>query len=657
MSFISALALLVGALVVVPLAAHLLRRGKTLEQEFPPAHLVPALVVTSDKRSRLEDLLLLILRSLMVLALAVLGATPLVRCSDLSVERQSGASIALAIVIDDSQSMRTKTEDGPSRFELAQRGAEQLMSSAREGDVIALIAAGGPARVVLNPGPDLAAARTALERWRVSDRATDLQTALALARSALKDLPHVDKRVVVLSDLAAPNLAMGDPAPWTPLPELRKRANNCGIAFAERESLGVLASIGCTTADAAQGRKLEVVLASEPNGPALASSELQSFAGAQRVNVRVEGLGMDVAVRLSGEDAIPEDNTADVALEAAEMVIGVSVDPTKAGTITGGPTVIEQAFSALDPSLDIRPLAELPEAAQDLKRYAALVVDDPPGLSPEERAPLVEWLSAGGVALGLLGPSATNAQLSANIEPFARAGAPWDSSEHPGIDVRSVAWLGAEAASLGSLTQGGRVRLDAADLPGTKVIGSWQDGVPFLFRRQVERGVVFTAGLPASLERSEFALRPGFLALLQLVIDNAKQRTGPKRSTAGTPWMFPGDLELTVKGPQGALRPELVNSGESAELQLVADVKGSYELELPTGKELRLVTIDADELVATPLESDSAQGPATQTAEAARVDASPYWALLLLGLFAAEMGLRRGNDALRRWWVRPRVRA
>lgn len=652
MNFVSALALLVGALVVVPLAAHLLRRGKTREQEFPPAHLVPAIVVTSDKRSRLEDLLLLVLRGLMVLGLAVLGATPLVRCSDLSVERPSGASIALAIVIDDSQSMRAKTEDGSTRFERALRGAEQLMSSAREGDVVALIAAGSPARVVLNPGPDLSAAKSALGRWHVSDRSTDLQTALTLARSTLKDLPHVDKRVVVLSDLAAPGLSLGEPAPWIPLAELRKPVNNCGIAFAERETLGVLASIGCTTSDATQGRQLEVVLASDPKGPALASGELQNFAGVQRVNVRVEGLGMDVAVRLSGDDAIVEDNSADVALEAAQTVIGISVDPTKAGTITGGPTVIEQAFSALDPTLDVRPLAELPEAAQDLKRYAALVVDDPPGLSPEERAPLVEWLSSGGVALGLLGPSATNAQLSANIEPFARAGAPWDAGEHPGVDAKSVAWIGSEAVSLTSLTRGGRVRLDAADLAGTKVIGSWQDGVPFLFRRSVDRGLVLTAGLPASLEQSDFALRPGFLALLQLVLDNAKQRTGPKRSTAGTPWTFPADLKLNAKGPSGPLDPELVNNGETPELQLIADIKGSYELDLPTGKELRLVTIEPTELVTTPAEADSQQGPTAQAAEAARVDASPYWALLLLALFAAEMGLRRTNDALRRWWAR-----
>jgi Mg-chelatase subunit ChlD len=618
--------------------------------------LVPAIVVTSDKRSRLEDLLLLGLRSAMVLALAVMGATPLVRCSDLSVQRQSGASIALAIVLDDSQSMRTNV-DGSSRFDLAVRGAKQLLASAREGDVVALIAAGNPARVIVNPGPDLSAAKNAIERLHVSDRGTDLQTALSLARSALKDLPHVDKRIVLLSDLAAPQLNFEDPAPWTPLPELRKAADNCGIAVAEREALGVTVEIGCSSANAAQGRKLEVVLASELTAPALASAELQSFAGVQKVNVRVDGLGMQLAVRLSGEDAIKEDNSAAVAIESAALVVGVSVDPTKASTITGGPTVIEQAFAAIDPELDVRPLAELPEASQDLKRFAALVIDDPPGMSPEERVALEEWVGTGGVALGLLGPSSTNAQLAANSEPFARAGALWDATQHPGIDPRSVAWLGAESKSLESLDRGGRVRLDAADLPGTKVIGSWKDGVPFLFQRPIDRGVVFTAGLPASLDQSDFALRPAFLALLQTIADQARQRTGPHQSAAGVPWTFPADAQIKVKGPAGPVASEVVGNQEATEQQVVPDIAGSYELELPSGKELRLVTLTPDELTLQPRQSEATLEPQAHAQARNRVDASPYWALLLLALFAGEMALRRSNDTLGRWWGRRRIRA
>ncbi|HEY3494379.1 MAG TPA: BatA domain-containing protein, partial [Polyangiaceae bacterium] len=104
MSFLVAAALAVGLLVVAPLVAHLLRRGRTPERVFPPAMLVSKLETHSKERARLEDRSLLSLRMAMVLVLALLGATPLVRCSRLSVDRPHGASVAIALVLDDSHS-------------------------------------------------------------------------------------------------------------------------------------------------------------------------------------------------------------------------------------------------------------------------------------------------------------------------------------------------------------------------------------------------------------------------------------------------------------------------------------------------------------------------------------------------------------------------
>src|SRR5690606_26184936 len=175
----------------------------------------------------------------------------------------------------------------------------------------------------------------------------------------------------------------------------------------------------------------------------------------------------------------------------------------------GGPTVIEQALTALAPDLTLKPLASVPEHAEDLRGYAALIVDDPPGLSPSTRTALVEWLEKGGVALGLLGPASTSTQLTATVEPFAREGTRWESGSLS-VDPKGLRWLGAEAASMADLGTSGRVRLDAADLPGSETIATWEDGVPLLFRRPLGRGLVFTLGLPASVEESDLALRPGF---------------------------------------------------------------------------------------------------------------------------------------------------
>ncbi len=647
MSFASAMALLVGLLVAIPVAAHLLRRGKTKDQEFPPAALVPAVVVTSEQRSRLEDLLLLLLRALMVVALAVLGATPFVRCSDLSVDRKSGASVALAIVIDDSQSMRAKTNDGDTRFELARAGAEQLLDSARDGDAIAIISAGAPARLVLNATADLYAAKKALSQMRATDRSTDLSEAIALARSAVADLPHVDKRVAVLSDLGTPRLPKGDPAPWIPLKELREPVDNCGIALAQQESRGVLITVGCTSPEAAKGRQVEVFVLDEEDPEPIATAELQTLEGVQKVDVRVDSLGLELGVRLSGDDAIASDNRSEVAKVATDVVIAVAADPAKASTITGGPTIVVQALRALDSKLDVRPLGELPEAAEDYKRFAALVIDDPPGLSPEERAALTEWIEGGGAALALLGPSSTNTQLASSIEPFARQGAQWEEQSSVGIEPDSVAWLGGEAGSLATLSGGGRVRLDAADLPGTDIRGKWQDGVPWLFHRTLGRGLALTVGTPASVERSDFALRPGFLALLDVVVQHARQTSGPKQSIAGAPWQFPADAKVEVKGPDGPLSVEVINVQGSAKQQVVPERAGRHELQVDAETESRLVILDEQELVQHSLDAESGDLGPSEADAASMVDASPQWAILLLALFTLEILFRTYGDRLR----------
>ena len=111
MSFLTLGGLLIALLVVAPIAAHLLRRKQAEEQLFPPARLVPPTQPSARKRSMLEDRALFSVRALAVLGLAILGATPFVRCSRLSLTRNHGASVALAIVLDDSLSMRANQPD------------------------------------------------------------------------------------------------------------------------------------------------------------------------------------------------------------------------------------------------------------------------------------------------------------------------------------------------------------------------------------------------------------------------------------------------------------------------------------------------------------------------------------------------------------------
>lgn len=651
MSFAVGLALAVAVFVVAPLMAHLLRRSRADEREFPPAHLVPAVEPVARQRSRLEDRALFGVRAAMIVALALLGATPLVRCSRLSIARQSGGSVALAIVIDDSLSMRSLSPSGRSRFELARSGARDLLAAAREGDAVAVVLAGAPARLALSATTDLDAARRTLSSLEVSDRPTDLVGAVQLARSSVTPLPHVDRKVVLLSDFAGASIPSGEPAVWAPLAALRKAVDDCAVVSAVSHGRRVSATIACSSAQAARGRSLELAVSTKAvplpdagappakTGEVVASAKLDARAGEQSVSLEPSILGAGLDAQLSGKDAIAEDDRAPVAPETQSLGLAVLSDMATSSATTGGATVVEQALEALALDVGVKPLPTLPDDPKELERFPALVLDDPGGLGPEARAALVEWLEHGGVALALLGPRAESVQLGTTLEPFVSGALSWTTTKSSGVDAASIAWLGAPGSSLSSLAPHGRVRLEAALPPGAKVLARWDDGQPFMLEKSLGRGLALTVSLPASPDHSDLGLRPGFLALLEHVIEQAERRAGPRRSVAGTPWSFPAGTRVEVEGPRGPLARETV-AGREAERAFVPSLVGRYRVLVEGAAEQRIVTLDPAEITTAPREPDQNDERVVTSGVDNQVDASSEIALVLLGLLAIELALR-----------------
>lgn len=251
MSLMTWAALGVAALVVAPLIAHLLRRRPPEELPFAATKLVPARTAVAQRRTAIEDRALFTIRVLAVLALAVLGATPFVTCQRLSLAREGGASVALTIILDDSMSMRASLDEGggQSRFARAKEAAEELLTGLQEGDAVAIVLAGQPARVALAATTNVDAARKLVSGASQTDRATDLEGAVRLAAELLGDLQHVDKRVVVLSDMAdggkEPLEAPDGIKLWVPLGELRGARGDCGVVHADRVGDRVAATVAC----------------------------------------------------------------------------------------------------------------------------------------------------------------------------------------------------------------------------------------------------------------------------------------------------------------------------------------------------------------------------------------------------------------------------
>ncbi|WP_437571254.1 VWA domain-containing protein [Sorangium sp. So ce542] len=689
MSFVTLGALLVALLVGAPIAAHLLRRRRAEERPFPPARLVPPTPPTARRRSLLEDRALFATRAVSVLALAVLGATPLLRCTHLSLSRRAGASVALAIVVDDSLSMRARPggdgaeRAGPSRFERALTAARELAGGLAPGDAAALVLAGAPARVALASTTNLAAVADALDAVTPSDRATDLDGALDLARDLLRGLPQSDKRIVLLSDLAdgapgAPPIAgTPDIATWVPLEELEAAGQDCGIVRADRSSQKARVRVVCTAAQAAapgpdlpaaerDGGAASPAASAAPPAPtagasAAAGRSLEVRAGDAVIGkvaldpaLRAEELTIDLPsgtpelliAALTGGDAIAEDDRAPIISAGGPLSIAVVVDPAATHVETGGPPPLEQALSALDLDAQIRPLPSVPEHADELAAHAGLIVDDAPGFTPEVRRSLAAWVERGGVALLTLGQRAAAAPLGAGFEPLVPGVVRWSASPARGVDPATAGWLGPSAASLADVAPRGRATLGAEASEGAEVLARWSDGAPFLVRRPLGRGVVLFMTLPLSTEESDVALRPAFLSLLDGFVGAARARGGARRLAAGETWTFDGYRDVKVErvrvdradAPAG--REALPVVEVERRLRVSPPLAGLYELTLDGERSTRVVSVPEREIDLRPRRVAESARAAELGGMSASIDGSPYVALLLLALLAAELLLR-----------------
>ncbi len=654
MSFLLPAALLVALLVGAPLAAHFLRRGRAVEVEFPAASLVPEARSTAKQRARLEDRALLGLRALLILALALLGASPLFRCSRLSVARPGGASLALALVVDDSLSMRAKLPDGRERFARAVEGARELVSQARDGDAISIVLAGKPARLALSASSDLDAVQAALDSLGPADRSTDVAAALTLARASLESLPHVEKRVVLLSDLAEPR-PLDEQAlanVLVPLPELREPWQNCGIVAARVRAGEVEVDVACTDAQGtpqtgSADRSVELRVAkgspalqeakggrTAPKDAVLATATLPRGESAV-LRLTAPGLYRDMTVHLSADsaDAIAEDDQAPVIPPGTDLVLGALADPATASVQTGGSTILETALRALDSGARVEPLTVLPEDADALERFGALFVDDPAGFTPEVRSALATWLEQGGVAVVFLGPALESAPLGSTFEPFWSGAPRWQPSDG-GVDEKSAAWLGEAAQSLKDL--GVRARARFAGAGDTRVLARWDDGEPWLVERRVGRGLAWSAGLPISVSRSDLALRPGFLALLETAVQEARTRRGGRERQVGEAWDVSPDAE--VVGPAGLLNVQ--NDADRERTFVEPALRGRYRVTLGKTTEERFAVLDPEEIVREPRQAPDAVAHAAANATVSQVDVSREVAFVVLALSAAELAAR-----------------
>jgi hypothetical protein len=208
------------------------------------------------------------------------------------------------------------------------------------------------------------------------------------------------------------------------------------------------------------------------------------------------------------------------------------------------------------------------------------------------------------------------------------------------VDPKSVPLLGEAAQSLEHLKAKGRVRFEGAIPEGAVVAGKWADGAPWLLQQQTAGGgAIWTVGLPVSVQLSEFAFQPAFLALLDRAVQSAINSRHSDVNVVGEPWRIE-DTVTGVSGPQGEIALPQKRAASSRLRSVTPERAGRYVFSSGKEESQRVATVDESEIVAMPAVLPEGQFASPRGPGGPAVDVSRQFAWLLLLLVALELGLR-----------------
>ncbi|HZP84161.1 MAG TPA: BatA domain-containing protein, partial [Chthonomonadaceae bacterium] len=189
------------ALVGIPLLIHLLRRRKLKVIRWAAMEFLLQSQRKQRRRLRIEELILLALRMLIVALAALAFARPVLRALGVPLLSQN-ARVYAVIVMDNSLSMDYRGADGKRSFERAQAAADDILTHVlRPGDSASLVLLSDkPTTAVGAPSFDLDLVRERVRGAKVGDRATDYLAAAQTVAALLKASKTPDKEVYWLTD-------------------------------------------------------------------------------------------------------------------------------------------------------------------------------------------------------------------------------------------------------------------------------------------------------------------------------------------------------------------------------------------------------------------------------------------------------------------------
>lgn len=538
-------ALLFGMFAVsIPIIIHLLNRRRFKKVTWAAMRFLNVSVEQNQRRMKLEDLLLLLLRCALLALLAFAVARPVVEGFSGSLP---GSKVAAAVVLDTSASMRTAEGEG-TRLDQAREAARAVVESLPPGSSVAISTSFHPDE----PTSDLTLARQRIEEAPQTDRhADDLLGVLQRAAATLEGQAAAEKEIYLITDGHAEEWAsfaaredqlkempsgtkvnvvfVGNPA-----------ANNLGIArVTPSRSLPAVnqpfridlevTNFGSTAAlDVPVSLLIDEQVAGEPwiideiapgrSASATLYATLPS-PGFHRVTLSLAG------------DAVPFDDQRTIVLQAVEDVRVLLVDGEPGVEAGESETfflrhalapVPEEMLASYPVKPTVVPVSDFAE--QNLSGFDAVVLANVSDLSPPVADRVAAHVEDGGGLVIFAGENIrkefynTLMEGKHNLLPATFISYRSEEEREPlSLQVTETNPLGLDEDMFASAEFGQAFRVQLAK-EGSRIALRFSDGSPALVEREVGLGKVFLFSSTADTGWNNLAVKPAFVPLVNRLL-------------------------------------------------------------------------------------------------------------------------------------------
>lgn len=576
MSFL--LPAVLGAAVAagLPVLIHLLNKTQVREVAWAAMRFLENAVKKNERRMRIQDLLLLVLRMLLILLAVLAFARPVL----LGPPAPGAGSVrAVMLVMDHSLSM-DYTDGRETRLDKARREAVQLLDNLPEGSAAGLLLATDRAEPVVGvPSENLALVKRRLAMMEQSARGAELLPALQAAVNALRNETGRPREIHIFTD--------DQQAAWSKLGEIRElAAQHPNISWIhhpvgnrETENLAIT-GIQTDPAFPVPGQPLQVRIQVQNQGIQAASGLRAVVAAGSRVENEafVDSLGpgetrtltMDIRAPPSGDLALtaslPQDN---LPLDNQCSLVVPLPKPAQVWIVAGTEDEAGTAFflrNALLPipadkksahPIQIRQIRPAQAATMDLENSPLVIVCNPTQMDQGAVDLLREYVRAGGTVWvfpsKVKGPSsATWPNVYEPLTQGAAHGIRLQASNyyHPVTEP----WNDPASGSLRSVRFRQRAPLkipdsDGAEPNNARIVLAFEDGSPAIIEWGEGKGRMVASAFGLDSAWGNFQLHPGFVPLIQRLLGH----TSPMTSRAQT--LEPGELFVGKVDPRHAGKP------------------------------------------------------------------------------------------------------